>query len=120
MFWILLGVIDENSSQDAVNQGISALDYSGSLWRMFGSLALIIALLIGSYLVLKKLIQGKLAKGGASRSIEILERRAISPKSVVYLLEVEGKKVLLAESQLEIQVLDRWTDRKEDRSSQET
>jgi flagellar biogenesis protein FliO len=83
----------------------SAADLSASFFKMFMSLGLIIALLLGTYYLLRKLIRIKLEKANADSSIRILEKRMLSPKTMLYLIELEGKQVLLAESQLEVRKL---------------
>ena len=45
--------------------------------------------------------------------IQVLEKRMLSPKSILYLIEVEGQKVLVAESQHEIRRLESWPQRAE-------
>jgi flagellar biogenesis protein FliO len=41
----------------------------------------------------------------SGRSIKILERRPLSAKSILYIIEVEGKKILVSESQFEVRTL---------------
>lgn len=65
----------------------------------------LIGLLIFVFIVFflfKKLSSSRMQHNNHFRTIKILEKRAISPKSMLYLVEVGGKKILLAESQLEI------------------
>ena len=50
----------------------------------------------------KKLSHGRLRSLNYMKSIKIVEKRPLSPKSILYLIEVEGKRVLLAESQYEV------------------
>ncbi len=74
--------------------------------KMMFTFLLLIILLIGTYWVIKRLIRFKLQSGGVAPSIHIIEKKMISPKTMLYLLEVEDKKILLAESQLEIKRLE--------------
>jgi len=39
------------------------------------------------------------------RAIKILEKRALSPKSMLYLIEVGGKPFVISESQLEVRLV---------------
>lgn len=80
-------------------------DLGASFAKMFISLIVLVALLFATYWFLRKLIQNRLQKGTAGGAIQILEKRMISPKTMLYLVEVENKKVLLAESHLEIKRL---------------
>ena len=81
-------------------------DYGMALVKMFLTLAAIIALFFLSYWFLKRLIQNRSQKGADDRSIKILEKRMLSSKTILYLVEVDNKKTLLAESQLEIKKLE--------------
>jgi flagellar biogenesis protein FliO len=81
-------------------------DLGTSLFKMLISLLALVLLLIASYWFLKKLIQGRLQKGVGSQSIEILEKRMISTKTMLYLIQVENKKILFAESHLEVKPLE--------------
>ncbi|MBF8262760.1 MAG: hypothetical protein HW387_425 [Parachlamydiales bacterium] len=83
-------------------------DYGSAIIKMFLTMFALIALLFVSYWFLRRLIQTRLKKGVGTDSIKIIEKRMISPKSMLYLVEVEGQKVLLAESQLEIRRLQTW------------
>ncbi len=74
--------------------------------KMLLSLLILIALLYLSYWVLRRLIQNRLQRGNENQVIQILEKRVLSPKTMLYLIEVEGKKVLVAESHLEIKSLE--------------
>ena len=81
-------------------------EYEGSFLRMIASLIGLVVLIAGTFWVLKRLGRGgKFGKGGADRSIKIIERRPISPKSILYLIEVGKKQVLISESQLEVRAL---------------
>lgn len=81
-------------------------DLGAAFAKMFLSLVALVILLFVSYWFIKRLIQNRLQKGVGDAAIQILEKRMISPKTVLYLIEVEKKKVLIAESQLEIKRLE--------------
>ena len=51
---------------------------------------------------LRKLTHGKVGSFGSQKKIKILERKPLSPKSVLYLIEIDGKQVIVSESQLEV------------------
>ncbi len=77
------------------------------------SMLKMITALLGILLLLVFVAWGvrRLQRGGSfsqiqiNRRIKILERRPLSPKSVLYLIEYDGKRVLIAESQLEVRPL---------------
>jgi len=85
-------------------------DMGLALLKMLLSLLALVVLLFASYWFLRRLIQNRLQKGiGKKQSIEILEKRMISPKTMLYIIQVENKKILLAESHLEIKRLESLT-----------
>jgi flagellar biogenesis protein FliO len=77
-------------------------DLGAAFVKMFLCLIVLVVLLFVSYWFLRRLIQNRLQKGVGNAAIQILEKRMISSKSMLYLIEVEGKRVLIAESHLEI------------------
>lgn len=77
-------------------------DYGSALIKMFLTMIAIIVLFFISYWFLKKLVNHRLQRGSDNHSIQIVEKRILSPKTMLYLVEVDNKKILLAESQLEI------------------
>ena len=83
-------------------------DYGSALIKMFLTLIVLIALLVVTFWFLRRLIQSRLRKGVGMQSIKILEKKMISPKSALYLIEAEGQKILIAESNLEIRRLHAW------------
>lgn len=84
---------------------IPMTDFGGALLKMLTALFIIILMLLGTYFILKKLIGKKSFRQASEQTIQILEKKMLSPKTMLYLIEFEGKKVLLAESQLEIKEL---------------
>lgn len=68
----------------------------------FFYMLLMLGLLIGSVLLasryIKQLTSKRLETLNASNDIKILESRALSQRSQVFLIEAEGKKYLIAES----------------------
>lgn len=81
-------------------------DFGIAFVKMFATFIALIALLIISYWFIRHLIHKKLQKGVGNQAIQILEKRIISAKTMLYLVEVENKKILLAESHLEIKRLE--------------
>lgn len=78
--------------------------YEGAFLKMF---LVLIALIVGIFLtvwLLKKLAQGRFS-GNKGKSIQVIERHPLSPKTMLYVIEFEGKQTLLAESQLEVKKL---------------
>ncbi len=79
--------------------------YEHAFIKMLLSLGALLVLIFLTVWALKRLSSGRLKFMNNALAIKILEKRSLSPKSVLYLVEVSGKKVLIAESQLEIKRL---------------
>lgn len=83
-------------------------EYGAVFAKMLLTFLALIALMVGTYWFLKRLIRSRSEKNVRNLSIQLLEKRMISSKSALYLIEVEGQKILLAESQHEIRRLQNW------------
>ena len=81
-------------------------DMGMTLIKMLLTLFGLVLLLYGTYWFLRRLIQNRLQRGVGQQSIDILEKRMISSKTMLYLVQVENKKILVAESHLEIKALE--------------
>ncbi|MBI5272765.1 MAG: flagellar biosynthetic protein FliO [Chlamydiia bacterium] len=84
-------------------------DLGASLVKMVLTLIAVVLLLFASYWFLRRLIQNRLQRGSGKQRIEIIEKRMISPKTMLYLVQVDNKQVLLAESHLEVKALESFT-----------
>jgi flagellar protein FliO/FliZ len=74
--------------------------YGGAFFKMFIALiGLLVAVFLAAW-ALRRLSKGGFGHKG--QSIQVLEKRPLSQKTMLYLLEVEGEKVVIAESQLEV------------------
>ncbi len=78
-------------------------NYSHAFLKMFLSLLFFLALAGFSLWFLRKVLQ-KRKIPSSSHKIQILGKRALSPKSILYLVEIENKRVLVSESQLDMRV----------------
>ncbi len=79
--------------------------YEGAFIKMFLTL---LALLVGIFFAawaIKRMAHGRFLQMNSSKNIKVIEKRALSSKTMLYVVEVDGKQVLLAESQLEIKRL---------------
>jgi len=68
------------------------------LMRMFGVLIVFVTCLLTLSWMLKKVSQSKIDHVNASSNIKILEKRTLSHKAIIYLIEIYGKTVAVAES----------------------
>jgi flagellar biogenesis protein FliO len=75
--------------------------YEGAFAKMFLTLLVLVVGIVGTIWFLKRLSRGRFG-GGASRTIAVLDKKALSPKTMLYVIEIEGKQALIAESQLEV------------------
>ncbi|MEI8366320.1 MAG: flagellar biosynthetic protein FliO [Parachlamydiaceae bacterium] len=66
--------------------------------KMTATLGIVIVLILIVAWFLKRMVNAKLAQGNNDSSIIVVERRALSQKTMVYLLEVAGKGIVVAES----------------------
>lgn len=78
--------------------------YEGAFLKMILTLLVLIVGLIGTVWFLRRMAGGRLGSG-SGRSIRVIEKKPLSPKTMLYLIEVEGKQTVIAESQLEIKRL---------------
>lgn len=90
------------SSSEAPSLQSATKDYESAFIKMIIFLIGLLALVFVVFFVFRKLSSSRMQHSNHFRMIKILEKRAISPKSMLYLIEIGGKKIMLAESQLEI------------------
>lgn len=79
--------------------------YEGAFLKM---ILTFIALIVGIFFTvwaLKRLSRGHFKNMNANRAIKILEKRPLSPKTMLYLVEIGEKQTLIAESQIEVKSL---------------
>lgn len=88
-----------------ISSQMPAGDLGAAFSKMLFSLLIVVALLLASFWFLRRVFQNRMHKGNLASSIHILEKRALSPKTMLYLVKIEGKKILIAESQLEVKRL---------------
>lgn len=67
--------------------------------NMLATLGLVIGIILIAAWFLKRLLNTRIEQINTTSTIKISERRALSPKTALYLLEIHGKTVLIAESQ---------------------
>jgi flagellar biogenesis protein FliO len=79
--------------------------YEHAFIKMLATLAGLLLLVLLTIWALRKISQGKIGGFGVQKKIKVLERRPLSPKSILYLVEIDHKQVLISESQLEVRAL---------------
>nr|QIQ10893.1 hypothetical protein OJOKFFHK_00036 [uncultured bacterium] len=73
--------------------------------NMMATLGLIISLILIAAWFLKRMLNTRQEQVNTTSIIKVVERRGLSPKTAVYLLEIEGKSIVIAESQNGVTVL---------------
>lgn len=73
-------------------------DYSKEIINMLLSLGSLLAIVISIGWFLKRFLSKRMELSNQSNKIKIVERRALSPKASLYLIEISGKKFVIGES----------------------
>ena len=95
---LLLAVIETTTQAPAAE---TLPSYEGALLKMIITLVAVVVGIIGTVWLMRRLAGGRLG-GSNSQSIKIIERKALSQKTMLYVIEVDGKQTVITESQLEI------------------
>jgi flagellar protein FliO/FliZ len=93
---------DENfflAEASSVNQVNEPDNFQAKFLNMLFILGLLIGFMVLASWMLKKMMKSRVTQINQASSIKILETRQLSPKSALYLIEVEGKIILIGESQ---------------------
>jgi flagellar protein FliO/FliZ len=77
--------------------------------KMLGVLGLILGFILLSAWLLKKLMTSRIQQVNVLSPIKILESRPLTPKTTVYLLEIQGKEIAIAESQNGVTLLSEFS-----------
>lgn len=93
------------TQEDFFDNVKAPMSYKGAFVKMMLTLLAIIALIVISVWMLRRVARGRMRQMNYGRTIKIIERRPLSAKSVLYLVEIAGKKVVIAESQLEVRTI---------------
>jgi len=65
---------------------------------MLATLGMIIALILIVAWFLKRLVNTRMEQANSTSGIKVLEKRPISQKTIIYLIDVQGQGVIIAES----------------------
>ena len=66
--------------------------------NMMATLGLIVSLILIIAWFLKRMLNSRQEQANATSLIKVIERRSLSPKTAIYLIEIEGKSLVVAES----------------------
>ncbi len=100
-----LSLFAEGEALQEVSIGLSESTYGKDFFNMLFSLFILLGLLFVSVWFIKRLMRSRLNASFRHSEIQILERRALTPKSSLYLITVFGKALLIADSQQGVEML---------------
>ena len=66
--------------------------------NMLATLGLLVAALLGASWFVKRMMNTRVQQMNSSSLIKVTERRSLSPKTVIYLLEIQGKTLVVGET----------------------
>lgn len=77
-------------------------DLFGELWHMLSMLGLVFLVLLVLLWLSKRFLASRMAPIDKENSIHVLEKHALSMKSTLYLIEIDGARWLIGESPTEL------------------
>ena len=66
--------------------------------NMMATLGLIIGLILLVAWFLKRFVNSRMEQMNESSQVQIIERRTLSPKAMLYIIEIDNRRIILAES----------------------
>jgi flagellar biogenesis protein FliO len=96
---------DTQDNQAPISPEASTSSYESAFLKMMVTLGAFIFLILLSVWMIRRISSGRFRQGGSTRSFKIIDRRPLSAKTMLYVVEIEGKRVVLSESQLEVRTL---------------
>lgn len=73
-------------------------NFQAKFMKMLFILALLIGFMILASMMLKRMTRQRVLNMNTQSNIKVIETRYLSPRSTLFLLEIEGKELLIAES----------------------
>lgn len=83
---------------EEIPQDLKEEHFGKNLLQMLITLSIIVSMIFIMTWFLKKILNTRIQQLNTSSNIKILERRSLTPKTTIYLLEIEGKGFIVAES----------------------
>ena len=72
-------------------------EFQGAFFKMILAVIAVIVLGFITFWAFRKLTRARIEAANSNKAIKVLEKRILSPKSILYLIEYEGKKILISE-----------------------
>jgi flagellar biogenesis protein FliO len=76
--------------------------YESAFIKMLLTLGALLFLIILTVWMMRRMSSGRMFRSMGSSQLKIVDKKVLSAKSMLYIVEVEGKRVLISESQLEV------------------
>lgn len=94
-------------------------NFESMFFKTIIALVVLVTALIVLTKVVKRMSGTRIRNVNGQKTIKVLEKRAISPKSALYLVEIAGKQIVIAESQLEVRAISEfsWDKTKENQAT---
>jgi len=94
--------IIEERTQEALEKGYEDLEENDEFYSELMNVVFILAFILFAMIVaayyMRKFMQGRVEQINETSNIKVLEQRNLSAKTVLYVVEAHGKKVLVGES----------------------
>lgn len=93
--------MDQSSPFDTSDQNGGVMDnshFTKEFVKMLFFLGLIIAFMIAGSWFLKRMVNVRIQQTNEQSEIKVIEHRGLSTKTTLYLLEIEGKQILIGET----------------------
>lgn len=87
---------------DSLYEPLPQPEFKTAFFKMILILIALVALIFFTFWIFKRFIKVKMHQANLTKNIKILEKRPISAKSMLYLVEIDGKRILISESSLEV------------------
>ncbi len=92
-------------AQQQIGNVVASYDYQAAVIKMtLAFVGLLICIFFIAWL-LKKISKGGFWGAKHSAHIKVLDKKALSPKTMLYWIEVSGVKIVISEAQLEVRPL---------------
>lgn len=96
---------DKEFIQDSKGIEEQNKNFQSAIIKTFLSIVAFIILILLTIWFLRRLAHNRHTFGMKSHSMQILEKRLLSPKTTLYLMEIDGKKVVFSESMMDVKLL---------------
>lgn len=94
-----------HDTEESFSFGEDRQDFQAKFFKMLTVLSGILLFMIIGAFSLKRLMHSRLTQTNRDSTIQILESRPLSNKTMLYLLEVEGERVVIAETSTSVSLL---------------